>query len=238
MSLYFIILGGTFLLPFVLSFDGKVAFYRKWKYFFPAALLAATIFIPWDINFTCRGVWGFSPGFLNGTTLFALPVEEWVFFLVIPYASVFTYEVTGTYMHGLIQIRTARQISKVLLGAALIAVLVFRQEAYPFWTFSFMAVLLILHLQVLKMDSLGWFYTAYLLVLMPFMIVNGMLTGTAMPGEVVWYNNSETMGIRILTIPLEDFFYGFNLMLLNVTLYEALRSGVSIRSGSPFGVRP
>ena len=73
---------------------------------------------------------------------------------------------------------------------------------------------------------------------MPFMIVNGMLTGTAMPGEVVWYNNSETMGIRILTIPLEDFFYGFNLMLLNVTLYEALRSGVSIRSGSPFGVRP
>jgi lycopene cyclase domain-containing protein len=57
-------------------------------------------------------------------------------------------------------------------------------------------------------------YTAF-----PFLIVNGMLT--ALP--VVEYNDAHTLGIRVFTIPLEDFFYFFLLLIMNLTIYEYMK---------------
>jgi lycopene cyclase domain-containing protein len=59
----------------------------------------------------------------------------------------------------------------------------------------------------------------YVVHLLPFFIVNGVLT--ALP--VVWYNNAEIMGPRIGTIPAEDSMYSMLMLLLTVTLYELLR---------------
>ena len=101
MSLYFKILLGAFILPFLLSFDKKVAFYKSWKYLVPSILLAMAVFIPWDIYFTWRKVWGFSDEYLSGVKLWHLPLEEWLFFVVIPYASVFTFDVVKAYFPGL-----------------------------------------------------------------------------------------------------------------------------------------
>jgi lycopene cyclase domain-containing protein len=232
LSSYLSILAGAFLFPILLSFDKKVAFYRKWRYLFPAMLLTALVFIPWDIHFTRKNIWGFSPEHLTGLRILSLPVEEWLFFLVIPYASVFTYEVVRTYFRRIRGVRTARLISLVFLGAALVIVLVFRDRAYTIYTFGLMALLMALHLWVLKKDWMLSFYVSYLLVLIPFMIVNGILTGTGVPGEVVWYDNAETMGIRIATIPLEDVFYGFGLVLMNVTLYEMFKTHGPESSGN------
>ena len=63
---------------------------------------------------------------------------------------------------------------------------------------------------------------SYLIMLIPFFIVNGILTGTGIENEVVWYNNNENLGIRLLTIPVEDFFYGMFLIGMNIMLYELL----------------
>ena len=52
------------------------------------------------------------------------------------------------------------------------------------------------------------------------MVVNGILTGTGINEEVVWYNAEHFMGFRLLTVPVEDFFYGFLLILLNVIVFE------------------
>ena len=60
----------------------------------------------------------------------------------------------------------------------------------------------------------------YLFLLIPFFIVNGILTGTGLEAPIVWYNNQENLGVRLLTIPIEDAFYGFELILLNVFFYE------------------
>ena len=55
-----------------------------------------------------------------------------------------------------------------------------------------------------------------MLFLIPFIIVNGILTGSWIEAPIVSYNPSENMGIRLLTIPVEDIFYGFEMILLNI----------------------
>ena len=63
------------------------------------------------------------------------------------------------------------------------------------------------------------FLLAYLIILIPFLLVNGLLT--AIP--VVLYNDSENLGIRLYTIPIEDIFYGMLLIMMNVIGYERLK---------------
>ncbi len=69
------------------------------------------------------------------------------------------------------------------------------------------------------------FYITYFLITVTFfIIVNGILTGGMTGGPLnnppVWYNNSETLNIRFWTIPIEDFFYSFLLLLSNTYFYE------------------
>ncbi|MEC8400048.1 MAG: lycopene cyclase domain-containing protein, partial [Bacteroidota bacterium] len=78
-------------IPFVASFDKRVAFFQEWKAFWPACLLTMACFIAWDVIFTARGVWGFNSDHLAGIDLLGLPIEEWLFFITVPYACVFTY---------------------------------------------------------------------------------------------------------------------------------------------------
>ena len=69
---------------------------------------------------------------------------------------------------------------------------------------------------------MGRFYFAYAVLLIPFFIVNGILTGAFIDDSVVWYDNSHTLGMRIGTVPLEDFFYAFLLIVMNVAIIEWL----------------
>jgi lycopene cyclase domain-containing protein len=71
-----------------------------------------------------------------------------------------------------------------------------------------------------KIDWFGKAVSVYAILLIPFLIVNGILTGTGLEEPVVRYDNSENLGIRILSIPVEDVFYGFEMILLNIYLYK------------------
>ena len=70
------------------------------------------------------------------------------------------------------------------------------------------------------------FLISYAIVLIPFLIVNGFLT--AIP--VVLYNDAENLGIRIYTIPFEDAFYGMLLVMMNISIFEKLRSKLNFTS--------
>ena len=57
-------------------------------------------------------------------------------------------------------------------------------------------------------------------MLIPFFLVNGILTGSFIEEQVVWYNNSENLNLRVFTIPIEDTIYAFSLILTNLVLTE------------------
>ena len=210
-------------LPLCFSFEKRVSFYRKWKYLFPAILITASFFILWDIWFTSLGVWHFNPKYITGVTFINLPFEEVLFFLAIPYASMFLYEV-------LIQkvFKSSNKIRynyiSLLISILLLIIACFNlNKAYTFSAF-FLCGGYIGFLFIKKSNVLHLFFLYYLILIIPFLIVNGMLTGSFLNREVVGYNIMENLNIRFLTIPVEDFIYGMLMMLINVSLYEHFKS--------------
>ena len=93
MSLYLILMLVSFGSCFVLSFDKKVAFYKNIRFLIPAVLLVAIPFLIWDEFFTVNDIWGFNQTYLQGFYMGSLPLEEVLFFFLIPYCCVFIYEV-------------------------------------------------------------------------------------------------------------------------------------------------
>lgn len=206
--------------PLMFSFHRKAHFARHWKAFVPAILIPALVFVLWDNWFTSMGVWGFNPKYVTGIYLGHLPVEEVLFFICIPYACLFTYEAVNYFKP--IDYNPAR-ISAVLIVGLTLSGIKYYDRWYPAVTFISLAVFLLVLVFMVKPDYLGKFYFAFLFILIPFFIINGILTGTGLPEPVVWYNNEENLGIRVLTIPIEDTFYGMLLLLGNVVIYEALK---------------
>ena len=82
----FTVLGPLALSP--LAPANQKAFLKK---IFPSILIIAVIFIIHDIVFTDLGVWGFNYFYLTGMNIFNLPVEEVLFFICIPFGSLFIH---------------------------------------------------------------------------------------------------------------------------------------------------
>jgi len=220
---YFLILILSIAAPLALSFDKRVQFYQKLRFILPAITITAIAFWMWDVWFTATDVWSFNPKYLVGKYIFDMPIEEWLFFLIIPYCCMFIYEVLKFYLKDYEFASFFRIISIILIVAFALTGLIFRNQIYTTVTFSCSAVYL--SYIVLKNDfnnHLTKFYFSYIIALIPFFIVNGILTSL----PVVEYNPAHNLNIRITTIPLEDFSYLFLLHLMSTTIYESLKSRV------------
>ncbi len=85
--------------PFFLSFDRKVAFYKKWPAVFLAILPAFFIFLCWDALVTGRH-WWFNPAFTLDFKIFGLPPGEFLFFITVPYSALLVWEVLAAYFRN------------------------------------------------------------------------------------------------------------------------------------------
>ena len=177
------------------------------------------LFIPWDVWFTAEGVWGFNERYLVGVGLFGLPLEEWLFFLLIPYACGFLYEVMRYFVRRDVLGKVARPFSLALVVVLLVVGFVHLDRLYTSVTFLLTAAFLGWHVWR-RTAWLGRFYVGYAVSLIPFLLVNGVLTGWLLPEPIVWYNNAENLGIRINTVPLDDSVYLLLMLLMVVTGYE------------------
>lgn len=208
--------------PFVFSFYPKAPFYKQWKYLFISTTIPACLFIVWDILFTQHGVWGFNPRYLTGIYFFGLPIEEVLFFFCIPYACVFIYFALN-YLIKNDYIFPHHELVSSVLGVLLTVTGVYHiNKLYTGTTFILTGMFLAFQIKVLKPNYMGKFYLSFLVMLVPFFLVNGILTGSFIDEAVVWYNNEENLGIRIGTIPVEDVFYGMLLILSNVVIFQKL----------------
>ena len=210
----------TVIIPFIFSFHPKLNFYKNFKPFFAANALVAIFFIGWDIHFTQIGVWGFNSDYVTGLHFINLPIEEILFFICIPFACVFTYHCLNLFFKIRWSLKTKRLIVLGLSGTLFFTGMFFHTKLYTSYTFISLSVLLLAIHFVAKVKWLPTLFMVYLVLLLPFLIVNGILTGTGLEQPIVWYNNDENLGIRLMTIPVEDVFYGFELILLNVFFYE------------------
>lgn len=207
-------------IPLILSFEPRFSFYKKWYAILPAIAVGATVFIVWDILFTGMEIWGFNELHLSGVHLASLPVEEWLFFITIPFASLFTYEVVNYHLPGNYLKKKAYPLAYILAGILIAVGLLNAERWYTFVTFTLSGLYLLMNAFLLRPKYLGQFFIAYFLILIPFLIVNGVLTGSWIEQEVVYYNNAENLGIRLFTIPIEDSVYGMLLILINVNVFE------------------
>jgi len=218
---YLIVLIASVSVPLILSFDKKVAFWKNLKYILPAIIITALIFWTWDIRFTEAKVWSFNPRYTMGLNFKGMPIEEWLFFIVIPYSCVFIYEVLKFYIEKYEFERLFQGLSILLVvGFALIGYF-YRQQAYTRLTFLFSAIYLGYILMRNNFSKhFTKFYLSYFVSLVPFIIVNGILTSL----PAFEYNPAHIMNIRILTIPVEDFSYFFLMLLMVTTIYEMLKA--------------
>ena len=218
--LYLILNLGSLAIPLLFSFHPKLKFYKYWKALFLAISFTMLIFIPWDIWFTQKGYWGFNEIYYLDFKLIGLPIEEWLFFICIPYACVFTHYAMLHYFPDLnLSAKWTKWISWILL-LILVIILSFNYERWYTLVNFGLAILLILIVLNLNQELLSRYYLTFLVMLIPFFVVNGILTGSMIENEVVWYNNSENLGIRLFTIPIEDTIYAFSLILLNLSLTD------------------
>jgi lycopene cyclase domain-containing protein len=223
MSLYLWLNVLSFAGPFLLSFDKKVHFYTHWKTLFPAILIVGAGFIAWDIYFTENGIWGFNPDYLSGITIVNLPIEECLFFFTVPYACVFIYEVMKAYFPNFRPAQFAYWFSLAFTITAVSLALIYSQNWYTFYALLGAGLLNWIIYFGWTPKWYPYFVISFIITMIPFLIVNGVLTGAATPEPVVWYNENHIMGPRIVTIPVEDIFYNFFMLFPIVGIHEWLR---------------
>lgn len=216
---YLLINIGAVIVPFLFSFHPKLKFNKEWKRTIIALFSVGSFFILWDIYYTQIGVWGFNKKYLTGINVFNLPIEEVLFFICIPYACLYTYHCLKLLIKPFHLIDT-KWVNYSLIFLLLIVAILNYSKLYTSVTFLLLAIVLLYVTLKLKPKWLNRLYTSLIILILPFMVVNGILTGTGINEEVVWYNAEHFMGFRLLTVPVEDFFYGFLLILLNVIVFE------------------
>ena len=209
----------TLLCPVLLSFDHRVRYVTSWKSVLLASTIIALPFLAWDAIFTEEGVWGFNPDYLVGISIFGLPIEEILFFWIVPLACVFIYECCKFYFRNI-----QWNWLNVVVQIALLAYIIFltTKNITGWYTITAnMATVTVMYFwfQAKNTTFIG---ISYLICLIPFLVVNGVLTGSWIEDPIVWYNSNHFSDVRMGTIPMEDAVYGFSLIVSNILLHERL----------------
>jgi|SRR6185437_3365139 len=221
-SLYLLVDFFTIIVPLLFSFHPKIKFYKTWKQFFIATVIVAIIFILWDAIFTHAGVWKFNPKYITGIYFLKLPIEEILFFICIPFSCVFTYFCLDKFYKLGWKDKTERVFVLILFVILVVMGIYFGNRLYTSITFITTAFVCFFLKFIFQVKWFGKALSVYAILLVPFLIVNGILTGSGLQQPVVIYNKTEIMNIRLFTIPIEDVFYGLELFLLNLALYKLL----------------
>ena len=205
--------------PLAQSFEKRIFYYKKWPRLLPSIVIMMFLFIPWDIWFTYLSVWDFNSEYICGIKFFLLPLEEWLFFIIIPFACVFIHEVLNYFFNKQLGSSSYVKIATVLALFLAISSIIWSQRLYTVVCFSLTSLSLFI-LSIYKPKWIGSFFRTYFVSLIPFLIINGFLTGSFSETPIVNYNPNQIIGLRILNIPIEDTMYSLLMLLIVIAIYE------------------
>lgn len=220
---YLLVLFFTIIICFIASFDRRIRFYRYFGIFLLAVTVVAIPFILWDIWFTAHGVWWFDTQYTLGITFWGLPMEEWLFFFLIPFSCIFTYYCIDKFF----DISWANIFNNLIVFVAVIIcsviALLHYDKIYTLVTaVATVATLIYLHF-ISKREWIGSASLVFTILMLGFFPVNGVLTGTGLDSPIVNYNPGDFLGIRILTIPVEDAVYGYTQFLWVLYFFKKIK---------------
>jgi lycopene cyclase domain-containing protein len=210
--------------PLLASFEKRIAFFKKLPAVLVSIIFVGIPFILWDAVFTSMGVWAFSQEHLLGAKLLGLPIEEILFFVTVPYSCLFVFEAIQYFFKDTKIKINAKLVAGVSLVLALAGLFV-AEKTYTsiiLLVAAFMLVSLKAFVPWLLESSNYWKFITITFGL--FLVFNYFLT--AIP--IVTYGAFANSGIRVLTIPIEDFFYNFCMLSANLAVYLIAKKKLGI----------
>ncbi|AKV74120.1 MULTISPECIES: lycopene cyclase domain-containing protein [Metallosphaera] len=188
---------------------------RNYLALLKSILVVAPLYLFWDFLATYRDSWVFNPSYVLGVYVYNLPVEEVLFFVVTPFATIMIYD----FLRG----RPDRRVKwgswmGVVVGVlSILSSPLFMAHSYTFVDLLYLGMGLILTWVMDKgmLESLN-FWKFMGLSYVPFMVFDFFLT--ALP--VVEYGSGSILGVRVITIPVEDFMYSFSMLTLYTLFYR------------------
>ena len=93
---YLALMGACVLITLPLEFVFAARVYRRWRVLLAALIPVVIVFAIWDVVAIARDHWTYNPRFVTGIEFGTLPLEELVFFVVIPFCARLSYEAVGT----------------------------------------------------------------------------------------------------------------------------------------------
>ena len=191
--------------------------WNHWKQMLIAIVIPAIPFLLWDA-FVTGAHWHFNSLYVSGIKIINLPIEEILFFITVPIACLFTWEmIIRRAKEKQIDMQWLRLLLYFALPAGIYFFSIGKQYTGLTLSFIFLANLVDQFLRTnLLFDKRFYFYL--LLIVIFTLIFNGYLTWR----PVVTYGVNYQLDFRIITIPVEDFFYGISLLWMNTSLYKRL----------------
>ena len=197
-------------------------FLDKIKYALLSISISAIPFLLWDAAVTERH-WFFANEYTLGFRVLGLPFEEILFFFTVPYACLFTWQMVKKYSAGTTVNNKSSYdkiglvISSAFLLASVIAI-INGKEYTSLSALSFSLSILFDKYFGSRIFTTKRFLVYFLFVSFFTLIFNGYLTWR----PIVTYDEIYQIGFRVFTIPIEDFFFGYALLILSTSLFEKM----------------
>ena len=233
---YSLILFFTIIICFIASFDKRIQFNKFFIPFLKSAGIVAIPFIIWDIWFTHHGVWWFNKSYTLGITIAGLPIEEWLFFICIPFSCVFTYFCFDKFYNLNSLSAFNNIITFIVVIVCSVVALLNPDKIYTLVTGIITVFSMLYFLFIARSEWIGKATLLYLILMLGFFPVNGVLTGTGLDSPIVNYNPNDFLGIRMLTIPIEDAVYGYTQFLWVLYFFLKFKKEVKNIPSSPLNL--
>lgn len=223
---YFAILISSFIVPGAYAILIR-NYIPNFKQFCISTTIVAVLYLIWDAVFTADGIWWFNAKYCSEIAIVGMPLEEILFFFVIPFCSLFLHFALKTYFS------VARKkafnvifsyVTYIIIAGAFLLAILFHKQSYTSVNFFILGTVALLA-YLLEKSELIQFYLSFLIIILLFIIVNGALTGmfSSISDAIVQYNPDHMIGIRCVTIPIEDFGYAYSMLVLNLIVYKRLQ---------------